>query len=100
MAAASARRGRCSGTSSWRPLPSSTSISNIAESAMKFSRRRFLEIAAAAGGGLAVKSWSAPAPPRTGDQLLLLVHFSGGWDQLLALDPRPNNDPRFSSAQA
>jgi uncharacterized protein (DUF1501 family) len=67
---------------------------------MKFSRRRFLEIAAAAGGGLAVKSWSAPAPPRTGDQLLLLVHFSGGWDQLLALDPRPNNDPRFSSAQA
>jgi uncharacterized protein (DUF1501 family) len=67
---------------------------------MKFSRRNFLEITAALGGGLALRSWSAAAQPRTGGSLLLFVHFSGGWDQLLALDPRPNNDPRFSQAQA
>jgi len=57
-----------------------------------FPRRRFLEIAGLAGGGLLLRpalwreAWAqqAPAEPR----FLLMVYFSGGWDQLLALDPR------------
>src|SRR5215211_3841504 len=67
---------------------------------MKFSRRSFLEIAAAVGGGMALRSWSSPAQAQDSDSLLLFVYFSGGWDQLLALDPRPNDDLRFSQLQA
>lgn len=32
--------------------------------------------------------------------LFLLVSMSGGWDQLLALDPRDNTDARFSESEA
>ena len=56
------------------------------------TRRRFLEIAGLAGGGVLLRralwneAWAqeASAEPR----FLLMVYFSGGWDQLLALDPR------------
>jgi uncharacterized protein (DUF1501 family) len=56
------------------------------------SRRRFLEIAGLVGSGVLFRrAWlpeahaqTAPAEPR----FLLMVYFSGGWDQLLAFDPR------------
>ena len=70
---------------------------------MAHSRRRFLEIAGLAGGTVALKSFlgGGSALASTQDpQLLLFCYFSGGWDQLLALDPRPNNDPKYSEAQA
>jgi uncharacterized protein (DUF1501 family) len=67
------------------------------------SRRRFLEIAGLAAGGLALHDvlWPAPALAQAapaGDQLLLLCYFSGGWDQLLVCDPRPHTDARFAGA--
>jgi hypothetical protein len=65
---------------------------------MALSRRRFLEIGTAAGGGLLLSSVFSPmrvlASPED-PQLLLFVYFQGGWDQLLAFDPRPNNAPQF-----
>ncbi|MEN9798031.1 MAG: hypothetical protein RL653_1727 [Pseudomonadota bacterium] len=56
------------------------------------TRRRFLEIAGLVGGGVLLRrAWlpeaqaqTVPAEPR----FLLMVYFSGGWDQLLAFDPR------------
>jgi uncharacterized protein (DUF1501 family) len=64
----------------------------------RLPRRRFLEIAGLAGGGLLLRralgreAWAqqAPAEPR----FLLMVYFSGGWDQLLALDPRDASQPQ------
>jgi len=67
-----------------------------------YTRRRFLEIAGVAGGGvllntslmpLAARAQQAPAQ----DGLLLAVYFNGGWDQLLALDPRDHTDARFGT---
>jgi uncharacterized protein (DUF1501 family) len=66
----------------------------------KVSRRGLLHIGAVAGsvvalqrfgGALRLAHADAPAAP----QLLLVAYFGGGWDQLLALDPRDNTDPRF-----
>ncbi len=64
----------------------------------KLSRRRFLELSSLATGGVMLRSAllgsaaeAATAPPN----LLLMVYFDGGWDQLLALDPRPNNLPQY-----
>src|SRR5438067_1469772 len=71
----------------------------------RHSRRRFLEIAGLGASGLvALKSGlfgstDAFASP-TNPQLLLFAYFSGGWDQLLSLDPRPNNDPAYQKASA
>ncbi len=54
------------------------------------TRRTFLEIAGLLGGGVMLRrsvlgeAHAQAAPPK----FLLLVYFSGGWDQLLALDPR------------
>src|SRR5690349_19212280 len=65
-----------------------------------FSRRRFLEISSVLGGTYTLLSSTealSAAPP---DGLLLFCYFSGGWDQLLALDPRPNNLPEYSKANA
>ena len=63
------------------------------------TRRRFLEIAAMAAGGLALRTSLWPSVSRAQgapDGLLLVCYFSGGWDQLLVLDPRDNTDPRFA----
>jgi uncharacterized protein (DUF1501 family) len=63
------------------------------------SRRSFLEVLGVAGGGLLLQQTSlgqqAFAQPMGDPKYLLVVYFSGGWDQLLALDPRPQNDPQF-----
>lgn len=54
------------------------------------TRRSFLEIAGLLGGGVMLRrsligdAHAAGADPK----FLLLAYFSGGWDQLLALDPR------------
>lgn len=63
------------------------------------SRRSFLEILSVAGGGLVLQQsplGSQAFAQQGGDpKYLLVVYFAGGWDQLLALDPRPQNDPQF-----
>ncbi|MGV3621866.1 MAG: DUF1501 domain-containing protein [Archangium sp.] len=54
------------------------------------SRRSFLEVLGLAAGGFALRqtplggAFAQGADPH----FMLLVYFSGGWDQLLALDPR------------
>lgn len=61
------------------------------------NRRRFLETLGMAAGGLFLsrlpmgRALAQSAAPR----FLLVVYFEGGWDQLLALDPRPANEARF-----
>jgi uncharacterized protein (DUF1501 family) len=70
----------------------------------RFNRRRFLEIAGLGTTGLvALRSGlfgsDARASP-TNPQLLLFAYFSGGWDQLLTLDPRPNNEPKYQKTSA
>jgi len=68
-----------------------------------WSRRRFLEIAGLAGGAVALKSFLGGGRALASEQdpqLLLFAYFSGGWDQLLALDPRPNNASKYSEANA
>lgn len=70
---------------------------------MTLSRRRFLQIAGVAGGAVALRSFALPgvasASPQN-PQLFLACYFSGGWDQMLALDPRDNTDPKFQQAAA
>lgn len=67
-------------------------------------RRSFLQAALLAGGAVALHRTLGPIPSaQAGDpkpRLMLLVYFEGGWDQLLAFDPRANDDPRFSETQA
>lgn len=67
------------------------------------SRRRFLEIAGLAGGAALLRSyWGAGDATASEDdpQILLVCYFNGGWDQLLAFDPRPNTLYKFTKAQA
>lgn len=63
------------------------------------SRRSFLEILGVTGGGLVLQqtplSSQAFAQAGGDPKYLLVVYFAGGWDQLLALDPRPQNDAQF-----
>ena len=72
---------------------------------ISFSRRNFLQIVGIAGGVVALRELASHIPAAradgpSGTQLFLLAYMSGGWDQLLALDPRDNTDPRFSDANA
>lgn len=65
-----------------------------------FSRRSFLEIAGVAGGVVALRQLASPLPvaraaPPGKSPLLLSVYFDGGWDQLIALDPRDTTNPSF-----
>jgi uncharacterized protein (DUF1501 family) len=65
---------------------------------MNLSRRRFLQIGGLAAGGLALRSLAFPSIAHAvpeGGNLLLTAYFSGGWDQLLALDPRPTDQPQY-----
>lgn len=61
------------------------------------TRRSFLEIAGLLGGGVLLrKSILGEAEAQTATpKFLLLVYFSGGWDQLLALDPRDATQDKF-----
>ena len=64
------------------------------------SRRTFLEIAGLLGGGVMLRrsvlgeAFAANPDPK----FLLLVYFSGGWDQLLALDPRDATQTQYTFA--
>ena len=56
------------------------------------SRRDFLQAGVGAAGVLGLGPWVQPAYAQGGShQHYVLVHFEGGWDVLLGLDPR---DPR------
>ncbi len=61
------------------------------------SRRTFLEIAGLLGGGVLMRrSLLGEAQAQSADpKFLLLVYFSGGWDQLLALDPRDATQTQY-----
>jgi uncharacterized protein (DUF1501 family) len=68
-----------------------------------FSRRTFLQVSALAGGAVLLRQGAGIHEARAaspGPNLLLFAYFSGGWDQLLALDPRSNTDPRFQQGAA
>ncbi len=66
---------------------------------MRTSRRSFLEIVGLGAGVVALDSFAMPfsalAGPGDAGNLLLFCYFSGGWDQLLCWDPRPNDDPKY-----
>lgn len=70
---------------------------------MSFSRRRFLEIAGLCGGAVALRSFVSPdlahASPDN-PRLLLVCYFSGGWDQMLVLDPRDASLAKFQAPLA
>src|SRR5262247_1198292 len=63
------------------------------------SRRRFLEIVGLGAGVALLDNLSLPLPAfaatAESQQLLLFVYMSGGWDQLLCWDPRPNDNPLY-----
>ena len=66
------------------------------------SRRRFLEIAGVAGGGLMMResliNHALAASPEP--HFLVMVYFNGGWDQLIALDPRDQRVAKFKPTGA
>ncbi len=69
----------------------------------QFTRRNLLEVCSMASGALLVRQTMLPGVAHaagTDPNFLLLVYFNGGWDQLLALDPRPQNDPKYQRANA
>src|ERR1043166_8725271 len=62
-------------------------------------RRRFLEIIGLGASVAILDGLGLPAPAYAMDPaqqpLLLFVYLSGGWDQLLCWDPRPNDNPLY-----
>lgn len=67
------------------------------------SRRSFLEIASLLGGGLFFKETflgNAARAAGTDPQFLIMAYFGGGWDQLLALDPRDASAAAYQYAAA
>lgn len=68
------------------------------------TRRQVLETAGLGAGLVTLRTmlWPARAEAATGAPpgYLLLCYFSGGWDQLLALDPRDQTRPQYQPAQA
>ncbi len=62
------------------------------------NRRRFLQIAGLAGGGLLLENTllgGAAHAAEGAPKFMLMVYFGGGWDQLLALDPRDATLPQY-----
>lgn len=68
------------------------------------SRRTLLQILGVAGGVSILRHVASDMRLAHAEvpnsNLLLVAYMSGGWDQLLALDPRDNTDPRFQDAAA
>ncbi len=63
------------------------------------SRRSFLNIAGLATGGLLLQRTLFGGTALAADpdpKFFLMVYFSGGWDQLLALDPRDATLPQYT----
>ncbi|MEP7120211.1 MAG: DUF1501 domain-containing protein [Byssovorax sp.] len=70
---------------------------------MSLSRRRFLEIAGLAGGGVALRSILSPRLAQASPdnpQLLLACYLGGGSDQLLSFDPRDASLAKFQAPAA
>jgi uncharacterized protein (DUF1501 family) len=70
---------------------------------MKTTRRQLLETAGIAAGAVTLRTllWPARAEAASAPAgNLLFCYFSGGWDQLLALDPRDQTKPAFQQAAA
>jgi uncharacterized protein (DUF1501 family) len=60
-------------------------------------RRTFLKagagfLGASLFGGIPFRSFAAATDPKPADRCFVFVYFSGGWDQLLAFDPRDPNE--------
>ncbi|MBK7857041.1 MAG: DUF1501 domain-containing protein [Archangiaceae bacterium] len=67
------------------------------------SRRSFLEIASLLSGGLFFKETflgNAARAAGADPQFLVMAYFGGGWDQLLALDPRDATAAQYQYAAA
>lgn len=70
------------------------------------NRRRLIELALTTGAlsSAGLGAWTLPlsaalaAEPRVRDRYFVFAYFEGGWDQLLALDPRSPDD--FPSSRA
>ena len=63
------------------------------------SRRGFLKVSSLATGGVLLEKSGFGGPAHaagTDPKFLLLVYFGGGWDQLLALDPRDNTLAKYN----
>src|SRR5437660_11575769 len=70
---------------------------------IRWSRRRVLETAGLAAGAVTLRTmlWPSRAEAAAAPAgYLLLCYFSGGWDQMLALDPRDATAPQFQQQQA
>ncbi|MFL5453777.1 MAG: DUF1501 domain-containing protein [Myxococcales bacterium] len=68
-----------------------------------WTRRRLLETGTIAAGSVVLRTvlWPSSAEAATRPSgYLLLCYFNGGWDQLLALDPRDTTLPRFQQQSA
>lgn len=69
----------------------------------RFSRRNFLEIASLLGGGLFFRETflgNAAHAQAAEPKFLVMAYFGGGWDQLLALDPRDATAAAYQYAAA
>jgi len=69
----------------------------------RYSRRSFLEIASLMGGGLFLHETflgNAARAQAADPKFLVMAYFGGGWDQLLALDPRDATAAAYQYAAA
>jgi len=71
---------------------------------MGFSRRNFLQIMGVAGGVVALRQATRGIPLAHADapkgQNFVLAYMSGGWDQLMVLDPRDNTKAQYQEEAA
>src|SRR5262245_45173417 len=64
------------------------------------TRRRFLQLATVAGGAVGLRALPWVKAADLGSQYFLFCYFSGGWDQLLALDPRDQTLAQYQEGEA